>query len=244
MMRQVLKASTALGLIMLWQVGLSRPAEAGSYRAPYIEPELIEPAEVVRPPSFWPGGYVGIGIGIGIGRDRDREGLCPGGLPPIDETEGGPCGPDGRLSSSNGSFAGFHAGYNFRPRADSNFLMGVELDYNRTNMVIVGAATNYHPLSTEWDASLRLRAGYTFDRTFVYVAGGVAAARGRIGYDSQTHVGWTLGLGVEHAFSRHWSARIEARRNDFGAATYQTSRGPIRAHLRYDTIMMGLTYRF
>ena len=40
---------------------------------------------------------------------------------------------------------------------------------------------------------------------------------------NQTKVGWTAGVGVEHMFSRHWTARAEFRYVDLGKTNVASS---------------------
>jgi outer membrane immunogenic protein len=89
----------------------------------------------------------------------------------------------------------------------------------------------------EWMASFRGRAGFAWDRALFYVTGGAAVAG--IGGSTTTLVngpgisvpagsftasnggsstrwGWTVGGGVEWAFSQNWSVAGEYRHTDFG----------------------------
>jgi outer membrane immunogenic protein len=97
----------------------------------------------------------------------------------------------------------------------------------------------------DWMASLRARAGYTWDRLLVYGTGGVALIGGRInssfvlnnpiplivfpnpGFSgtttassSFTKVGWTIGAGLEWAFNDKWSLAGEYRYSYFGRRTF------------------------
>jgi opacity protein-like surface antigen len=49
--------------------------------------------------------------------------------------------------------------------------------------------------------------------------------------DTQTHVGWTAGVGVEIAASENMSIDLQYRYNDFGSADYDL----------YDTASLSLT---
>jgi outer membrane immunogenic protein len=59
----------------------------------------------------------------------------------------------------------------------------------------------------------RLKVGYAFDNTLLFVAGGVATTYFEVddgvNDDDDFALGWTVGAGVEHKFSDNWSARIE-----------------------------------
>jgi outer membrane immunogenic protein len=81
---------------------------------------------------------------------------------------------------------------------------------------------------TDFLTSLTARIGYAFDNVLVYAKGGGALAGDR--YDVtgsfagtpfgfvglENRVGWTVGGGVEWAFSQHWSASVEYDYYGFG----------------------------
>jgi high affinity Mn2+ porin len=86
-------------------------------------------------------------------------------------------------------------------------------------------ALNYSP-NAKYFASFRTRVGYAFDRTLIYVTGGVAAGGARgpatlmfnpanpdarfIAETSQSsRMKYVLGAGLEYAFANAWSARVE-----------------------------------
>ncbi|BCJ91378.1 membrane protein [Terrihabitans soli] len=61
----------------------------------------------------------------------------------------------------------------------------------------------------------RVKVGFAFDNTLIYAAGGIATtiiSVDEVGTgedDDDWAFGFTVGAGVEHKFSEHWSARIE-----------------------------------
>ena len=77
--------------------------------------------------------------------------------------------------------------------------------------------------------SIRGRLGVTFDRALFYATGGaafgdlrstyVSAATGAFDTIDRTRVGYTVGGGVEYAFTNNLSARIEYRYTDYGRST-------------------------
>src|SRR5690606_30260300 len=88
-------------------------------------------------------------------------------------------------------------------------------------------------LRTSWQASLRARLGYAVDTWLLYATGGVAVGRAKLSLerylegdffdsasDSNTHFGWTVGAGVEKAFTPNWTGRAEVRYTDFGGKDY------------------------
>jgi outer membrane immunogenic protein len=84
---------------------------------------------------------------------------------------------------------------------------------------------------SNWQGSVRARLGYAADRALFYVTGGLAFADMRHSYYtaaviesfSQTRTGWTLGAGVEYAFTPNWTARVEYRYSDFGRSNYASA---------------------
>jgi len=57
--------------------------------------------------------------------------------------------------------------------------------------------------------------------------------------------GWTVGAGVEYAFTDKWSANLEYRHNDFGTATFYSNTFPglsFRERSYEDTVRVGVNY--
>lgn len=107
-----------------------------------------------------------------------------------------------------------------------------------------------------WTAAIRARLGYAIDqRTMLYAAGGVAFAgteatvselgvvRDKI---SDTLVGWTVGVGGEHALTNNLIARAEYRYSDFGSNSYTGLPDTIDTDMKYQThdVRLGLAYKF
>ena len=113
-----------------------------------------------------------------------------------------------------------------------NWVLGIEGDFNGLTSeaeVIGNAATTLGPasvtnsLKASWLATVRPRIGYAFDRSLIYVTGGVAFARFtfRQTYNepnwpaygssevSKSDTGWTIGAGYEYALSGNWSVKFE-----------------------------------
>jgi outer membrane immunogenic protein len=88
--------------------------------------------------------------------------------------------------------------------------------------------------------SLRLRAGVTWNRTLLYLAGGatwaaltanhfiVGSAGGTAAIETgQVKAGWNAGVGLEYAFDSNWTAGIEYRYTNYGSPfTYTVPAGP------------------
>lgn len=158
-------------------------------------------------------------------------------------------------SASTGSLAGgAQIGYNFQ---SGSLVYGVEGDIelqnwnHQTNVATpVGAnglSNLYVPgdvfnISSNWQASLRARVGYAFDRFLVYATGGIAFTQANAsasfialappaypyyaaatsGSGGATMVGGTLGAGFEYALTRELSAGAEARYTWYGSHNFTT----------------------
>lgn len=163
-------------------------------------------------------------------------------------------------------------GYNFQ--LPNNIVIGVEGDiaytglsgggsyfYRGAGFLGIGDWIGNLRLKSDWQASARLRVGYAFGDFLVFAAGGVAFANGTLRdngafidangraflYNSSTrnfHIGWTVGLGAEYAFSNNWRARVEVRYADFQKKQYQTVNGPVRAGWNQTTAVVSLVYAF
>jgi outer membrane immunogenic protein len=81
----------------------------------------------------------------------------------------------------------------------------------------------------DWNSHWRARVGYAFDRTLLFVAGGLALAgvdnkaidngTGAVAAWSDTRIGWTLGGGVEYRIAPQASVRLEYLYDNYGAST-------------------------
>ncbi|RWM95059.1 MAG: porin family protein [Mesorhizobium sp.] len=200
----------------------------------------------------WSGLYAGVHVGYAAG-DSDFF-IASGGL-------GG--GPDVQSAiDPDGFIGGIHVGFN--QEMASRFVLGAEADiaYNDvdglTGPTDGGGVTTLVKSDVEWSGSVRLRAGYAFDRTLPYITAGVAAAKYRVKLVStsgsaelplhdETHIGWTVGAGVEHAFTDKWLARVEYRYSDFGSQDLSVLADlPTAADVDLQThdIRVGLSYKF
>jgi opacity protein-like surface antigen len=115
----------------------------------------------------------------------------------------------------------------------------------------------------KWMATGTARVGYAYwDRSIVYVKGGVAAAEINVkttcNTDSQalflvslagcpqqsandTRVGWTVGFGSEFALTRNWTVKGETNYYDLGTTRYVTSGGQTIAGNTFTPTVGGST---
>ncbi|MBZ9823561.1 outer membrane protein [Mesorhizobium sp. CA4] len=158
---------------------------------------------------------------------------------------------------SDGFIGGVHVGFN--QEMANRFVLGAEADLaysNAEGLTIFAGGSTFLKSELKWSGSARLRAGYAFYRTLPYITAGVAAAKyeitGTTGSDStllhdETHVGWTVGAGIEHAFSDRWIARVEYSYSDFGTKDLSASDGintVADVDLQTHDVRVGLSYKF
>ena len=178
-----------LGLLAataLTTAGLSAASAADLPLAP-------PPAPIVMAPIFtWTGFYAGVNAGWGW-RDSNEQTVILGGAVP--GTLLFPGNGDG------GFVGGGQIGYNWQ---FGSFVVGAETDIQWVNsgnseavaFVPFGARGAFVPGTfrndlSDWFGTLRLRAGFAFDRVLVYATGGLAY--------TEDNTGWAVGGGFEWA---------------------------------------------
>ncbi|TPL36002.1 outer membrane protein [Mesorhizobium sp. B2-4-6] len=221
-----MKKTILIACAMIFKTGSAFAADAVINR----EPVPVETG------FTWSGLYAGVDFGYAVGRSE----LFAGGGGSVD------INPDGFIG-------GIHIGIN--QEMANRFVLGAEADVTNNN---VDGLTNVTNVLVEskltWSGSARLRAGYAFDRTLPYITAGVAAAKyeltaigasvgGELPLHDETHIGWTVGAGVEHAFTNEWIARVEYRYSDFGSKNLSASAGA-SVDLQTHDIRVGLSYKF
>jgi outer membrane immunogenic protein len=164
------------------------------------------PVEDLRPSTYdWTGPHIGGFVGVtAIEGDYVPDPLCG-------------CGGSDAEMSGIGYHAGVLAGWDFQW---DNLVFGIEGDWAWGGEV----ADNNDPaemtdLSFNDIATLRLRAGWADDRTLFYLTGGAAFVNSEFGglvgsisenqSDKKWITGWTVGGGIEHAFTDNIIARLE-----------------------------------
>lgn len=177
----------------------------------------------------WSGVYIGAHAGYGWG-DID---IDPAGLPSVS-------------TDADGFLGGVQAGYNAQW---GNWVGGVELEASYSG--IEGDAVGNLDTELNWLGTARVRVGYAFDRVLPYVVGGLAlgdveATNNLTGFsESNTHVGWTVGAGVEYAVTDNISVKGEYAYVDLRDEQYDLGTGvPTDAGLDAHTVKAGLNYKF
>ena len=103
-------------------------------------------------------------------------------------------------------------------------------------------------------ASLRARAGVAFDRVMPYVDGGVAFGGFRFAqtaglnqsWSDMVHIGWTVGAGVEYAFTDHLIGGVEYNYYGFPGDTLSGGKNPttIKVDQSMSTVVAKASYKF
>jgi outer membrane immunogenic protein len=174
---------------------LAAALSSAALAADAVETIPSAPVAIETAPVFsWSGPYLGIHGGYGWG-DADIEGA----------------GSD----SFDGARMGGFVGYNWQ--FSNGFVAGVEGDVNYDwNNNDYGAGVD---AESGFSGSARARLGYAMDRTLIYAAGGWTATNVEVntpvGDESDTLHGWTIGAGVDHAFTDNLFGRVEYRYNDY-----------------------------
>ena len=223
---------------------------AGAASAADLPMRAAPPAPVIAaaPLFTWTGFYVGGQVGYGWNAN-DNDIVLPTGY----VVQSGDFGDSG-----DGFLAGVHAGYNVQL---GSFVVGVEGDIEGVfgddddDLVIVGPGggvfTDYGFAGNalDWQGSIRARAGFAFDRALIYATGGFAFAGISDGFgirgSDDTITGWTLGAGVEYAFTNNLTTRLEYRYTNFdGGDNFFDNVSLGSNDIEFHTVRAGISYKF
>jgi outer membrane immunogenic protein len=186
-------------------------ANSADLRARRAAPSVFSPTPIMT----WTGLYVGLNGGVGWGTtNHNLAGATTGDF-----------------DVSGGVFGGT-IGYNFQM---GPWVYGGEadLDWAHINGSRTGPFGFANFTSTlDWIDTVRVRIGYSFDpSSLLYFTGGAAygsvtasAGGPLIGIpvalgQSDTRLGWTLGVGYERMFTPRWSGKLEYLYVDLGTNT-------------------------
>lgn len=143
----------------------------------------IQPAAPPYPTYNWVGPYIGVNLGYQWSSARNS-GASPSGIT-----------------------GGIQYGYNWQ---FGEYVLGVESDLQASNADDMFAAWKF---SNPWFGTIRGRLGYTMNNVMLYATFGFAYGRGTIQTaglsESNTHVGWAAGGGMEIGITPNWSAKAE-----------------------------------
>jgi outer membrane immunogenic protein len=147
--------------------------------------------------------YLGLNAGVAWGDSRDI--IVTGPTPAILSGGGG----DGVF------IGGAQIGYNWQ---SGSIVYGLEADIQYVDS---GGRAAWGPY-TWWGVrgeddgsyfgTVRARIGYAFDRTLIYITGGLAYGglnSNPLTGNTTSNAGWTIGGGVEYAFTNNWTVKLE-----------------------------------
>lgn len=160
-----------------------------------------------------------------------------------------------RDADMDGFSGGFLAGYNFQTR---DLVYGIEVDLSFTDFSASADKSapynNYSAFDLNLNGHARARLGVMADKTLFYVAGGLAMANLKVddvdpgwGDDKSTHLGWTLGAGVERIINDRLSVRLEYLYDDYGNEEYRLRGDDFydsEVELSAHTMRAAISYRF
>ena len=121
----------------------------------------------------------------------------------------------------SGWLVGVDAGYNFY--LSDGIVAGIVGDIAWSDISGYDAGYNTS-VDINWVGSVRGRLGFDGGAFMPYVTAGLAVAGATANYDgdedSNTHIGWTIGAGVEIAATEDLSIDLQYRYSDYGTQTY------------------------
>ena len=203
-MKKYIVAATCVAISSVSAFAADLPAKAAP--VPYV------------PPFSWTGFYLGGELGWIRTNPEYTAGALLLGTPFVIST----------ASEKNGLTYGILGGYNYQV---GQWVLGVEGDFTGWTVgklrytAVTGDFVTAH---SKWGGSIRGRFGYAADRALFYMTGGAAFVSNEtsipttgisIGGDG-TRVGWTLGGGVDYAFTNNWFTGIEYRYTQYEARTF------------------------
>ena len=220
---------------------------------------VAQAADIVEPTAYdWTGPYIGIQGGYAWGSndvDVDLTGAQPTLALAAQDVVLFP--PDDGEIDIDGWLGGLHLGYLWQ---DDSLVFGIEGDGEfadidgDTDIVEFQGGPHIGSLEQEidWLASLRLRLGFAMDRALFYATGGLAVGGVKFSGDvfgtsdseKSTEWGWTIGGGIDYAFTDELSARLEYRYTDLGNSDLTITRFDFDVDNTFSAVRVGLSWHF
>jgi outer membrane immunogenic protein len=183
-------------------------------------PTKAPAAAYVPPAASWAGFYIGVHAGVNWQQSHNT-GSYASGDGGVDRT------------TSTGFIGGGQIGYNWQ---SGNFVFGIEADgsWLSNKGSIYDADLDYSASNkVRWLATVRPRFGLAVGNTMAYATAGVAfgGVRNKVEFDvssptpfssvseNKTRVGWAVGGGIEHMWTRNWTIALEGLFVDLGRKT-------------------------
>jgi len=219
-------------------------------------PQAPPPAPIIAAPIFtWTGFYAGVNAGWGW-RDSNRQSVILGGAVP-----GTLFFPD---NGDGGFTGGGQIGYNYQI---GSLVIGLETDIQWADtdqdetvaFLPAGVPGTFVPGEfrsnlSDWYGTVRARVGYSFDRFLPYVTGGFAYGNVKnkisdgvfAGSNDNTQYGWTVGAGLEYAFTNNLTAKLEYLYVDLDKESFNVPGGTFTSNVetKFSVVRAGLNYKF
>jgi outer membrane immunogenic protein len=213
------KIISALVLAAALAAGSSHAADL-PYKA--TRPTYAPPVPV-SPAFSWTGFYAGANVGGGFGATNAFNSYL---------------GPNS--VRADGGLGGVQAGYNYQ--LSPLFVVGIENDFMATN--IKAHFNGVDNVSVPFFGTGRGRAGFTLldSRLLVYGTAGLAFGQVNDTGVDKLRIGSTFGGGVEWAFQRNWSAKLEYLYTDLHK-DFKSDGLPARDQ-KFQTVTVGVNYHF
>ncbi|RYE47379.1 MAG: porin family protein [Hyphomicrobiales bacterium] len=204
---------------------------SSAFAADLIIDEPAPAVGIVSTTGNWDGLFIGAFAGAGWGTVTDEDGYFGNGIDA--ETD------------LTGWQLGVNAGANFT--VSEAIVAGIVGDIAWTDLNgDVDADSSY---SVDWAGSIRGRLGFDGGAFLPYVTAGVAFANATVTdgalEDTQTHIGWTVGAGVEFAVADNVSLDLQYRYTDYGSKDYELGAAPTESFgLTSHAVTAGVNFRF
>jgi outer membrane immunogenic protein len=163
----------------------------------------------------WAGAYAGLNLGY-------QWAVSQGGVRP------------------SGAAGGLQGGYNWQT---GQFVHGLESDLQLSTADDTFAGYKF---ANPWFGTLRGRGGLAVNNVLLYLTAGLSYGGGKVEFaglgETQSHVGWTAGSGIELGVTPAWSAKAEYLHIGLSDRTYApTAAG---TGLQSNIVRFGVNYRF
>lgn len=140
----------------------------------------------------------------------------------------------------SGIAGGVQGGYNWQT---GQFVHGLESDLQLSTADDTFAGYKF---ANPWFGTLRGRGGLAVNNVLLYLTAGLSYGGGKVEFaglgETQSHVGWTAGSGIELGVTPAWSAKAEYLHIGLSDRTYApTAAG---TGLQSNIVRFGVNYRF
>jgi outer membrane immunogenic protein len=214
-------------------------------------------ADIPEPTVYdWTGPYIGLQGGYAWG-ENDLSAKSTGQMVALDAAVID--GDDGSFDLE-GFVGGAHIGANWQM---DSLVLGLEGDIEYADLDDkidifnqAGNLAGHDEVEVDWLGSVRLRGGFAVDRALFYATGGLAVGSAKLKTEddngeslvdeTETEWGWTVGGGIEYAFTDDLSARVEYRYTDLGTIKAHGEEENVddKADLAFHAVRVGLSWHF